>query len=73
MSRKSNDVSQAPESPQYQLGATSDEAKLAAQIAQNDIPGPGAITDRLNNQQWQMPRASVDSEINRDGHGLPNG
>lgn len=59
-------------SPQYQLGVTSDEAKMSAQIARNPIPGPGGIVDRLG-QQWQLPRAQTDSEISRDTHGLPNG
>jgi hypothetical protein len=70
---KANDESQSPVQPQYQLGATSDEAKMANQIARNSTPGPGAIVERLANQQWQFPRAATDSEINRDGHGLPNG
>ena len=60
-------------SPQYQLGATSDEAQTAARIARPQLPGPGAIADRLANQQWQLPRAATDSEISRDTHGLPNG
>lgn len=73
MSRKSNDVSQAPEAPQFALGATVDEAKAAAEIEQSPIPGPGGIINRLTNQQWQFPRAATDSEISRDTHGLPNG
>jgi hypothetical protein len=58
---------------QFNLGATTSEAKLAAEIEQSPIPDPGAIVDRLSNQQWQMPRAATDSEISRDTHGLPNG
>ena len=59
--------------PQYQMGATSDEAKLAAEVSNSRIPGPGGIVKRLENQQWQIPRAATDSEISRDTHGLPNG
>jgi hypothetical protein len=70
---KANDESQSPVQPQYQLGATSDEAKMSAQIARSPIPGPGGIVSRLENQQWQFPRAQTDSEISRDTHGLPNG
>jgi hypothetical protein len=69
---KPNDISQSPDAPQYTLGATTSEAKLANQIAKSKVPGPGAIVERLG-RQWQLPRASVDSQINRDGHGLPNG
>lgn len=69
---KPNDVSQSPQTPQYQLGATTSDAEQANEIAKNDTPGPGAIVERLG-KQWQMPRASTDSQINRDGHGLPNG
>ena len=67
---KQNDVSQPPVSPAFQLGATSDEAETAAQIANSPIPGPGAIVDRLANQQWTLPRSSPDSEISRDLHGI---
>ena len=72
MSRKVNDVSQSPEAPQFTLGATSEEAAIAAQITRNPLEGPGNIVDRLG-YQFQIPRASVDSQISMDGHGLPNG
>lgn len=58
-------------SPQYQMGATSDEAYDF--IHSTKLPGPGAIAMRLQNQQWQLPRAEPDSQISRDTHGLPNG
>jgi len=73
MSRKVNDVSQSPEAPQFQLGATSDEAAIAAQITRNPLEGPGGIVSRLAGLQWEIPRASPDASISRDGHGLPNG
>lgn len=63
-----NDVSEAPESPQFQLGPTTDSAKMALQIQRSPLEGPGGIVQRLG-QQFQLPRASVDSEINRDTHG----
>ena len=66
------DASQAPVSPQYQLGATSSDAEMANQIAKNPIPGPGGIVERLANQQWQLPRAEPDSQMSRD-HGTPHG
>lgn len=69
---KPNDVSQSPVTPQFQLGATADEAAVASQVARSPIPGPGGIVGRLG-QQWQLPRAQTDSEISRDTHGLPNG
>ena len=74
MSRtKTNDVSQTPPAMQFNLGATTSEAKLAAEIEQSPIPDPGAIVDRLSNQQWQMPRADIpkaspDATISRDMH-----
>jgi hypothetical protein len=63
-----NDESQAPVSPQYQMGATANEAKMSAQIARSPIPGPGGIVERLG-QQFQLPRASTDASITRDMHG----
>jgi hypothetical protein len=60
-------------SPQYQLGATSDEAEMENRVAKLPIPGPGDIANQLANQQWQFPRAATDSQISRDTHGLPNG
>ena len=73
MSNEQRDVSQAPSNPQYPFGATSDEGYDAAQVANSKLGGPGDIVERLTATQWQLPRASTDSEINRDGHGLPNG
>ena len=70
---KPNDVSQAPTAPQYQLGATSSEAEMHQEITDSPLEGPGGIVKRLENQQWQISRASPDSEISRDTHGLPNG
>ena len=67
-----------PQSPQFQLGATSDEAEMEAQIANSPIPGPGGIVKRLQSQQWSLPRnddanAEPYAHISRDTHGLPNG
>jgi hypothetical protein len=62
------DVSESPKNPQFQLGATTDEAETYVSLTRNNIPGPGGIVERLGHQ-FQMPRASVDSEINRDTHG----
>jgi hypothetical protein len=59
-----NDVSQSPVNPQYQLGVTTDEAKLSNQIAKNSTPEPGAIVGRLG-QQFQMPRAQPDSQMSQ--------
>ena len=69
---KTTDPSQAPDSPQYQLGATSDEAAMANQIAHSKVGGPGDIVARLGNQQWQFPRAEPDASMSRD-HGTPYG
>lgn len=55
--------------PQFTLGATSDEAEMHAQIANSKIPGPGAIANRLTNQQWSLSRAEPDAGISRDMHG----
>lgn len=59
-----NDPSQSPVSPQYQLGATADEAKMASQISSSPIPGPGGIVERLG-QQFQYPRASPDAQMSQ--------
>jgi hypothetical protein len=64
-----NNPTQSPVTPQYQMGATSNEAEMHAQIAKSPIPGPGAIVQRLG-QQFQLPRAGTDSEISRDLHGI---
>jgi len=56
------DVSQAPETPQYQLGATSSEAAMAEQVANNPLAGPGTIVQRLG-QQFQMPKAQPDATM----------
>ena len=66
-----NNITQGP-SPQYTLGATASDAKEANEVANSPLPGPGGIVERMG-QQFQMPRAGVDSEINRDGHGAQNG
>jgi hypothetical protein len=76
--KRTTDVSQSPTTPQYPLGVTADEAKLAAEIANSPIAGPGGIVERLSNQQWSLPRsdnptASPDATISRDGHGTQNG
>ena len=69
---KQTDVSQDPNTPQFQLGATSDEAAMHSQLVRSPLEGPGAIVGRMG-QQFTLPRAQPDSEISRDTHGLPNG
>lgn len=54
--------------PQFQLGATSADA-----VEYSKLPGPGGISRQFELPQNQSPRASVDSQINRDGHGSQNG
>jgi hypothetical protein len=71
MTKRTNDPSQSPDSPQYQLGATSDDAEMENQIAKNPIPGPGGIVERLG-QQFQLPRAQPDASMSRD-HSTPYG
>lgn len=66
-----NDPDPSEARPQFQLGATSDEAKMHAQIAASPIPGPGGIVSRLG-QQFQLPRAEPDSGMSRD-HSTPYG
>jgi len=67
---KPNDISQSPETPQYQLGATSSEAEMAEQVALNPLAGPGTIVQRLG-QQFQMPKAEPDAAMsNRPGGNL---
>lgn len=70
MSKKTHDV-QEPQ-PSFPFGPTSDEAQVHAQIARSPLEGPGGIVNTLG-LQYQIPRASVDSEINRDGHGVASG
>lgn len=62
------DVSQSPTQPQFQLGASSDEAVTALQIQRMPLEGPGGIVKRLG-QQFEMPRSQPDSSISRDMHG----
>jgi hypothetical protein len=71
MTKRTNDPSQSPVNPQYQLGATSSDAEMENQIAKSLIPGPGAIVDRLG-QQFQLPRAQPDASMSRD-HSTPYG
>lgn len=71
--------------PQFQMGATSDEAELYAEITANKIPGPGAIANQLRDEdpRWagrqfrlprhDNPRAEPDAQIGRDGGGGPYG
>lgn len=44
--------------PQFQLGASSDEAELYAQIVHSDLGGPGDIAGRMG-MQFQYPRAQT--------------
>lgn len=66
--RPPNDASQSEEAPQFQLGATSDEAAIASQIVNSPLAGPGDIANRLG-YQFEIPRAQTDSQISRDMHG----
>jgi hypothetical protein len=59
----------ADQTPQYQLGATSEDAH---NVAKDPIPGPGDIANTLTNQQWQFPRSSPDASMSRD-HSTPYG
>lgn len=68
MTRSQTDPSQSPVNPQFQLGPTTDEAKMELQIQRSPLEGPGGIVKRLG-QQFELPRASVDSSIPRDMHG----
>jgi hypothetical protein len=68
--KKTNDVSQSPITPQYQVGATSDEAVLNQEITKSPLEGPGGIVSRLAAQQWSMPRNSPDANISRDSHAV---
>lgn len=68
---KVNDPSQAPTTPQFQLGATSSDAEMHNQLAKSPIPGPGGIVERLG-QQFTLPRAEPDSQMSRD-HSTPYG
>ena len=56
------------EPEQFQLGATSDEAEMRAEVVNSTLPPPA-----LANQQWQFPRASPDADISRDMHGTASG
>lgn len=53
--RKPNDISQPPQAPQFQLGATSSDAEMAKEIADSHIGGPGEIVQRLG-RQFELPR-----------------
>jgi hypothetical protein len=67
-----NPNTQADQSPQFTLGATSDEAKMRQQLVRSPLEGPGGIVSRLENQQWQIPRAEQDANMSRD-HSTPYG
>jgi hypothetical protein len=69
---KSNDVTESPVNPQFQLGATSDEAAMEQQLIRSPLEGPGGIVSRLENQQWSIARAQPDANMSRD-HGTPYG
>lgn len=55
----SNDIAHPPIDPQFQMGATSSEAEIAEEIADNPIGGPGEIVKRLG-RQFELPRAQPD-------------
>lgn len=67
---KSND--QADVQPQFQMGATADEAKMYQQLVHSPLEGPGGIVNRLTNQQWEISRAQPDASMSRD-HSTPYG
>jgi hypothetical protein len=52
---KQTDITQNPEQPQFQLGATADEGYDHAQLLHTQVEGPGAIIARLTGQQWSLP------------------
>lgn len=74
MNTLTNPTQSPPPNPQFQLGATAGEAKEAAKVSTNQLPGPGGIVARLENQQWNLPRndnpnAETQAHISRDLHG----
>ena len=52
---KQTDVTQNPQTPQFPLGASSDEAYDHAEIANAPVGAPGDIVARLQSQQWTLP------------------
>jgi hypothetical protein len=79
MNRFKRDDSQSPTQPIFKLSPSSTEADIHRQLADSSIEGPGAIANRLQNQQWsisraqnQIPRAEPDAEMDRD-HSTPYG
>lgn len=46
--------------PQFQMGATTDDAEAYQQILHSDLGGPGDIAARLG-MQFQYPRAQTDA------------
>jgi hypothetical protein len=71
MSEKGSDPAQNPVTPQFQLGATSDEAYNQVQIMRLNLPEPGDIVARMG-QQFQLPRADTDSQTGQN-RGTPYG
>ena len=67
---RQTDVSQDPNTPQFQLGATSEDA-VRAELSDLPLPGPGAIVERLG-QQFQLPRAAPDAQMS-DRPGINTG
>ena len=64
-------IAHPPTDPSFPLGATSNEAEMKAQIANNKLGGPGDIVSRLG-QQFTYPRASPDSNTGDRGYGGNN-
>lgn len=61
---KQTDVSQDPSTPQFPLGATSDEAAINQQLVRSPLEGPGGIVSRLG-YQFELPRAQPDSQMSK--------
>ena len=59
---KASDPAQNPEQPQFQMGATSEEAYDHVQLLRMPLKAPGAITARLQSQQWSLPRNAPSHE-----------
>lgn len=68
---QTNNPTQSPVNPQFQMGATASEAKLVQQSIRSPLGGPGEIVARLG-QQFQIPRAEQDASMSRD-HSTPYG
>jgi hypothetical protein len=69
---KSKKSDPAYRTPQFQLGPTTSEAKMYAEITANKLEGPGGIVDRLQGKQWSLARAETDESVGDRGYGGNN-